>query len=55
VRELVGRRRIYAAKTLRGTDWKYLSIPPGGSGADNRAPTRERPDDAIASLNRTNL
>lgn len=34
---------VYVAKSLRGKDWTYLSIPPGKSDAYNRAPTRERP------------
>ena len=34
---------VYAAKAVRGTDWKYLSIPPGGSDAYNKNPQFERP------------
>jgi uncharacterized damage-inducible protein DinB len=33
---------VYIAKEIRGKDWKYLSIPPGGSDAYNRAPTADR-------------
>src|SRR6266566_1396090 len=34
---------VYLAKSLRGTDWTYLSIPPGKSDAYNQAPTFDRP------------
>jgi hypothetical protein len=34
---------VYVAKAFRGTAWRYLSIPPGGSDAYNRNPTLERP------------
>jgi uncharacterized damage-inducible protein DinB len=34
---------VYIAKSLRGKDWIFLSIPPGQSDAYNRMPTRERP------------
>lgn len=34
---------VYAAKALRGSQWAYLSIPPGGSDAYNRNPRFERP------------
>jgi hypothetical protein len=33
---------VYIAKEIRGQEWKYLSIPPGGSDAYNRAPTADR-------------
>jgi len=33
---------VYRAKALRGAGWTYLSIPPGGSEAYNRNPTREK-------------
>ena len=33
---------VYVAKSLRGTDWRYLSIPPGQSAPYNKAPTLER-------------
>ena len=34
---------VYLAKALRGAEWRYLSIPPGGSAAYNRAPTHDKP------------
>jgi hypothetical protein len=34
---------VYIAKSLRGKDWIFLSIPPGQSDAYNQMPTRERP------------
>ena len=34
---------VYIAKGLRGSEWKSLSIPRGGSAAYNRDPTRDRP------------
>jgi len=34
---------VYAAKAIRGSHWKYLSIPPGGSDAYNQNPALERP------------
>jgi uncharacterized damage-inducible protein DinB len=33
---------VYLAKGFRGTEWKYLSIPPGGSDAYNKNPTLEK-------------
>jgi uncharacterized damage-inducible protein DinB len=41
---------VYVAKSLRGTDWESLSIPPGKSDAYNRAPTKERPASHQAAL-----
>lgn len=35
---------VYIAKSLRGSDWEYLSIPPGKSEEYNRNPTSERAD-----------
>lgn len=35
---------VLIARALRGPDWKYLSVPPGGSEAYNRNPTSERAD-----------
>jgi hypothetical protein len=38
---------VFAGKALKGEGWTYLSIPPGGTAAYNRRPTREtvaRPD-----------
>lgn len=32
----------YVGKMLRGPDWEYLSIPPGGTAAYNRNPTKEK-------------
>jgi hypothetical protein len=34
---------VYLAKALRGAQWQYLSIPPGGSAAYNQAPTHDKP------------
>jgi uncharacterized damage-inducible protein DinB len=34
---------VYIAKSRRGTDWTYLSIPPGGSDAYNQSPRNEKP------------
>lgn len=34
---------VYLAKAIRGADWTYLSIPPGGTTAYNQNPTLERP------------
>jgi hypothetical protein len=34
---------VFLAKALRGADWKYLTIPPGGSGAYNKNPFAEKP------------
>ena len=33
---------VYIAKSLRGIDWKYLSIPPGQSDAYLKAPSSDR-------------
>ena len=33
---------VFIAKSLRGKDWKFLSIPPGQSDAYNKNPTLER-------------
>src|SRR5690606_20767644 len=33
---------VYVAKVLKGGDWKYLSIPPGGSAEYNANPTSEK-------------
>jgi uncharacterized damage-inducible protein DinB len=35
---------VYLAKSWRGKDWAFLSIPPGKSEIYNRMPTLERPD-----------
>ncbi len=34
---------VFLAKTLRGADWHYLSIPPGESETYNRNPVAEKP------------
>jgi uncharacterized damage-inducible protein DinB len=34
---------VYIAHALVGEDWKYLSIPPGQSGAYNANPTLDKP------------
>ena len=36
----------YLAKIFRGGEWKWQSIPPGGSAAYNQNPTREKPGGA---------
>jgi uncharacterized damage-inducible protein DinB len=41
---------VYVAKSVRGTDWTFLSIPPGQSDAYNRAPKTERPASHAAAL-----
>lgn len=41
---------VYLAKALRAGEWKYLSIPPGGSAAYNAAPAMERPASHAASI-----
>lgn len=41
---------VYVAKSLRGKDWTFLSIPPGKSDAYNQAPTLERPASHQAAL-----
>jgi uncharacterized damage-inducible protein DinB len=43
---------VYAAKAMRGKDWKYLSIPPGMSAAYNQAPTSEKPAAHQAALSK---
>jgi hypothetical protein len=41
---------VYLAKSLRGMEWQYLSIPPGNSDAYNQAPTKEKPSAHSAAL-----
>lgn len=41
---------VYLAKSLRGADWAYLSIPPGQSDAYNQTTTLERPASHQTSL-----
>ena len=43
---------VYAAKAMRGKDWKYLSIPHGQSAAYNQAPTSEKPAAHQAALSK---
>jgi hypothetical protein len=43
---------VLVAKTMRGNDWRYLSIPPGGSAAYNQNPALDRPTQHAAELNR---
>jgi len=38
---------VYLSKRLRGSAWKSLSIPPGGSAAYNRDPSFEKPTDHV--------
>lgn len=44
---------VYVAKAFRGDEWEYLSIPPGGSAAYNREPTREKPPDQATAVDET--
>ena len=41
---------LFLAKSIKGKAWKYLSIPPGGSEAYNRAPAFERASAHAAAL-----
>lgn len=41
---------VYVARAIRGAGWRYLSIPPGGTDAYNRNPTRERADAHTSNL-----
>lgn len=41
---------VYVAKGVRGTEWRSLSIPKGGSDAYNRNPTGETPDRHAAAV-----
>jgi uncharacterized damage-inducible protein DinB len=41
---------VYVAKSIRGKEWEYLSIPPGGSDAYNQSATRERAGAHAAAL-----
>jgi hypothetical protein len=34
---------VFLAKALLGTDWRYLSVPPGGSAGYNKNPVAEKP------------
>jgi hypothetical protein len=41
---------VYLAKSLRGKDWIYLSIPPGKSDDYNQKAALERPGSHQAAL-----
>jgi|GEM_PF-6991699 hypothetical protein len=41
---------VYIAKSVRGKDWTYLSIPPGKSAEYNQAPTGEHAASHQAAL-----
>ncbi|MPY89955.1 MAG: DUF1572 domain-containing protein [Luteitalea sp.] len=46
---------VYLARSVRGDQWRFLSIPPGGSEAYNQNPTSDRPaahGDALARSGR---
>ena len=45
---------VYLAKSLRGNEWKFLSIPPGQSDAYNQNPSLERPALHQAALSAPN-
>jgi len=45
---------VYAAKSIRGARWTYLSIPPGGSEAYNENPRFERPEGHVERLKSPN-
>lgn len=42
---------VYRARALLGSEWSFLSIPPGGSRDYNRNPTSELADQHAARLN----
>jgi uncharacterized damage-inducible protein DinB len=44
---------VYAARSLRGTGWRFLSIPPGQSDAFNTAPRLQRPAEHAAWVRRS--
>jgi uncharacterized damage-inducible protein DinB len=44
---------VYAARTLRGAEWRFLSIPPGQSDAFNAAPQLQRPAEHAAWVRRS--
>ena len=44
---------VYAARALRGTTWRFLSIPPGQSDAFNAAPRLQRPAEHAAWVRRS--
>jgi uncharacterized damage-inducible protein DinB len=41
---------VYIAKSMRGKDWTYLSIPPGKSSEYNQAPRLDGPASQAAAL-----
>ncbi len=41
---------VFLARALRGREWQYLSIPPGGSEAYNQDPTREHAGEHTSHL-----
>jgi hypothetical protein len=41
---------VYLAHAFVGTEWTYLSIPPGGSGAYNADPKMEKPGAHAAKM-----
>lgn len=43
---------VYLAKSFRGKDWTYLSIPPGKSDAYNLAPQFDRPAAQQAAISK---
>ena len=44
---------IYAARALRGSAWRFLSIPPGQLAAFNGSPGLQKPDAQAAWVRRT--
>jgi len=46
---------VYLARSIRGADWRYLSIPPGGSAVYNAAPAFEKPGEHESGLRRERL
>jgi uncharacterized damage-inducible protein DinB len=44
---------VYLAKALAGTEWRWLSIPPGGSEAYNQQPVHETAQAHTARLTNT--
>jgi hypothetical protein len=45
---------VYIAHAFRGTDWRYLSIPPGGSAAYNTNPSKDKPNAHAESVSGSN-
>lgn len=41
---------VYLAHMIQGADWKYLSIPPGGSAAYNADPKFEKPSEQAGAI-----